>query len=157
MQPEHLLAAIRLSETAVQADHGGPFGAVIVRDGRIVGEGGNRVTSTNDPTAHAEIVAIRDACQHLHTFSLAGCEMYVSCEPCPMCLGAIFWARVERVYFAATRRDAAMAGFDDARFYHEIALPPDQQSVPLVPVADFRPRALEILEAWQDKEDRVHY
>ncbi len=157
MQREHLLAAIRISKDSVQTHQGGPFGAVVLRGGSVVGEGGNRVTAANDPTAHAEIVAIRDACARLRTFSLAGCELFVNCEPCPMCLGAIYWARIERVFFAATRRDAAQAGFDDARFYDEIDLPPDRRSIPLIPVDDLRDAALEVLEAWRNKEDRLPY
>src|SRR5262245_29961376 len=118
-----LREAIRLSIDKMQANEGGPFGAVIVRDGQIIGRGWNRVTSTNDPTAHAEIVAIRDACSRLKTFSLAGCEIYSSCEPCPLCLAAIFWARLDRIFYAATCEDAAAAGFDDGILYRELALP----------------------------------
>ena len=114
---------------------GGPFGAVIVRDGAVIAEGWNQVTPTNDPTAHAEIVAIRNACASLKSFSLEGCELYTSCEPCPMCLGAIYWARLERLYYANSRQDAARIGFDDDFIYREIALPLDGRTIPAVHVA----------------------
>src|SRR5690606_30414999 len=118
--PKFLRAAISLSLEKMQANEGGPFGAVIVRDGEIIGRGWNRVIATNDPTAHAELVAIRDACSQVKTFSLAGCELYTSCEPCPMCLAAILWARLDCVHYAATADDAAAAGFDDQHLYNEI-------------------------------------
>ena len=123
MNHTFLREAIRLSIESLDANQGGPFGAVIVRGDEIVGRGWNRVTTANDPTAHAEIVAIRDACKRLNTFSLAGCELYSSCEPCPMCLAAIYWSRLDSLVFAATRDDAADAGFDDALFYEELARP----------------------------------
>ena len=112
--------AIELAQNGVDNDQGGPFGCVITKDGQIVGEGCNEVTSTNDPTAHAEIVAIRAACRNLESFQLTGCVVYTSCEPCPMCLGAIYWARPSAIYFAGTREDAAAAGFDDELFYDEL-------------------------------------
>jgi tRNA(Arg) A34 adenosine deaminase TadA len=112
--------AIALAQNGVDQNHGGPFGCVIAKDGQIVGEGCNRVTSTNDPTAHAEIVAIREACKNMDSFQLDGCVIYTSCEPCPMCLGAIYWARPAGMFFAATREDAAAAGFDDELFYDEL-------------------------------------
>ena len=118
-----LLEAIRIAAEKMEAGEGGPFGAVVVKEGDIVGRGWNRVTSAHDPTAHAEIEAIRDACATLGTFSLAGCEIYASCEPCPMCLAAIYWARIDTLYFAASRNDAANAGFDDALIYNEISKP----------------------------------
>jgi len=118
MSQEFLREAIRLSLEKMEAGDGGPFGAVVVQNGRIVVRGWNRVTSTNDPTAHAEIVAIRDACANLNTFSLAGCQIYTSCEPCPMCFAAIYWSRLERIYYAATGQDAEAAGFDDCHFSH---------------------------------------
>ena len=155
MHQQFLREAIRFSMKRMQDGEGGPFGAVVARDGTIVGTGFNRVTSTNDPTAHAEIVAIRDACSKLGTFSLAGCEIYASCEPCPMCLAAIYWARLERLHYAATRQDAAEAGFDDARIYHEIALPPAARSIPTV--QDLRDEALTAFRAWAKKDDRVEY
>ena len=155
MHRDFLREAIRLSVQKMRAGQGGPFGAVVIKDGRIVGTGFNRVTSTNDPTAHAEIVAIRQACRRLGTFSLAGCEIYASCEPCPMCLAAIYWARLEGLYYAASREDAAGAGFDDAHIYGQIALPPDARSLPTT--QDLRPEALAAFEAWAKKNDRVEY
>ena len=147
--------AIRLSRHAVDGGHGGPFGAVVVRDGKIVGRGFNKVISSNDPTAHAEVVAIRAACRRLHSFSLAGCELYASCEPCPMCLAAIYWARIKKVYFAGTREDAAGAGFDDARFYDELARAAKNRSLILRPM--MRKEALPVFEAWNKKNDKVPY
>ena len=122
--------AIELADEAVRVGRGGPFGAVVVRDGAIVGAGSNEVTSTNDPTAHAEVVAIRRACLALGTFGLAGCVLYASCEPCPMCLGAIYWAHLDRLYFAAGREDAEQAGFDDGHIYRELALEPAARMLP---------------------------
>ena len=122
--------AIRLAVENVKAGLGGPFGALVVKDGELVASGVNRVTSTNDPTAHAEVVAIRAACRQLASFQLTGCELYTSCEPCPMCLGAIFWARPARFYYACTREDAARSGFDDAHIYHELGSPPGERSIP---------------------------
>ena len=122
-------AAIELAEQGMRGGHGGPFGCVIVQRGAIVGRGHNRVTSSNDPTAHAEIVAIRAACAALATFRLDDCELFTSCEPCPMCLAAIYWARIPRVWFANTRADAAASGFDDERLYRELALPLPQRAV----------------------------
>jgi len=150
-----LREAIQLSIDRMQAGEGGPFGAVVVKDGQVVGRGWNRVVSTNDPTAHAEIVAIRDACSRLGTFSLAGCEIYVSCEPCPMCLAAIYWARITQLFYAATREDAAKAGFDDERIYREIGLPPDVRSVRAS--QDLREEALAAFNAWREKPDRTQY
>ncbi len=122
--------AIALAVENVRAGRGGPFGALVVKDGQLVASGVNLVTSTNDPTAHAEVVAIRAACQALGSFQLNGCEIYASCEPCPMCLGAIYWARPLKYYFACTRKRAAEAGFDDALIYDELNLAPEQRSVP---------------------------
>ena len=150
-----LRQAIRLSMEKMRDDEGGPFGAAVVRDGQIVGVGWNRVTSANDPTAHAEIVAIRDACSSLGTFCLSGCELYSSCEPCPMCLAAVYWARIDRIYYAATREDAAGAGFDDACFYDQIALPPLERSIPAT--QHLREEALAAFAAWAKKEDRIEY
>jgi tRNA(Arg) A34 adenosine deaminase TadA len=155
MQERFLREAIQLSIDHARAGRGGPFGAVVVRGGEIVGRGSNRVTSTNDPTAHAEIVAIREACRNLDTFTLAGCEIYASCEPCPMCLAAIYWARLDGLYCAATREDAAAAGFDDVRIYDEIALPPAERSV--VAVQALRPKALAAFDAWRKNDQRVAY
>lgn len=127
--------------------HGGPFGAVVVKDGRIVGRGRNQVILTNDPTAHAEIAAIRGACRYLESYSLHGCELYSSCEPCPMCLGAIYWARIERLYFGCTRFDAELIGFDDGIFYQEINQPYQLRSLKTEQL--MRDHAFEIFEKWR--------
>ncbi|HEX4771002.1 MAG TPA: deaminase, partial [Bryobacteraceae bacterium] len=121
---------VELAVDNVREGGGGPFAAIVVRDDEIVGTGVNSVTASNDPTAHAEIVAIRAACQALHSFQLTGCDLYTSCEPCPMCLGAIYWARPTRFYFSATRRDAALGGFDDELIYEELLLPPEKRVIP---------------------------
>ncbi len=134
---------------------GGPFGAVIVKDGAMIAEGGNRVTSSNDPTAHAEIVAIRAACVALNSFSLQGCEIYASCEPCPMCLAAIYWARLERVYFANDRADAARIGFDDELVQREVAAPPGARRIPMIRLLGDEARRA--FEAWEKKPDKVRY
>ncbi len=155
MNIDFLREAIRLSVEKMEANEGGPFGAVVVRNGEIVGRGWNRVTSTNDPTAHAEVVAIRDACSRLKSFSLAGCEIYSSCEPCPLCLAAIYWSRLDRIYYAATCDDAAAAGFDDRSFYQEIRKPASERAV-LMEQA-LRDEALLALQAWAKKEDRIRY
>jgi tRNA(Arg) A34 adenosine deaminase TadA len=130
MHEQFMRHAIRLAAGNVRLGGGGPFGAVIVRGGKVIGEGVNRVTATNDPTAHAEIVAIRDACHTLRRFDLRGAVIYSSCEPCPMCLAAIYWARLDALYYAATRQDAARAGFDDEFFYRQVSLPPEARSLP---------------------------
>jgi guanine deaminase len=155
MNTAFLHEAIRLSIEKMVANEGGPFGAVVVRSQQIVGRGWNRVTSTNDPTAHAEIVAIRDACSRLKTFSLAGCEIYSSCEPCPLCLAAIYWSRLDRIYYAATCEDAASAGFDDRNFYRELAKPVGDRSIPMEQA--LREVACVALNAWTKKEDRIRY
>ncbi len=147
--------AIRLAVRGVRRGDGGPFGAVVVKDGVIIGRGWNTVTSRNDPTAHAEIVAIRRACRRLGSFRLDGCVLYASCEPCPMCLAAIYWARIKRVYFAATRDDAAGAGFDDARFYKEIARPAGKRRLQTRRVA--HPEARSAFRAWQGRAEKVSY
>lgn len=147
--------AIRISLQKMRKNEGGPFGAVVVKGGRIVGRGWNRVTSTNDPTAHAEIMAIRDACQRLKTFSLEGCELYTSCEPCPMCLAAIYWARLKRVYFGNTRMDAARIGFDDELLYREVARPISKRSLSMKPL--LREEALVAFVEWQCKADKIPY
>ncbi|MCK5520874.1 MAG: nucleoside deaminase [Candidatus Marinimicrobia bacterium] len=134
---------------------GGPFGAVIVKDGKIVGRGGNRVTASNDPTAHAEITAIRDAGKNLHTFDLKGCVIYSSCEPCPMCLAAIYWARIDAVHYGSQRQDAAKAGFDDDFIYKELALDPDDRQVSTHSVD--RDKALDIFTKWTEKTDKIAY
>lgn len=155
MNLDFLREAIRLSIEKMEANEGGPFGAVVVRNGEIVGRGWNRVTSTNDPTAHAEVVAIRDACSRLKTFSLAGCDIYSSCEPCPLCLAAIYWSRLDRIYYAATCDDAAASGFDDRNLYREIKKPADERSI-LMEQA-LRDEALVALQAWVKNEDRIRY
>lgn len=155
MNPDWMREAIRLSREKMAANEGGPFGAIVVRKQEIVGWGWNRVTSTNDPTAHAEVTAIRDACSRLKTFALHDCEIYCSCEPCPMCLAAIYWARISRVCFAASGVDAANAGFDDRHFYEELGLPPSQRSIPMV--QGFADEARLVLKAWSQKEDRIKY
>lgn len=147
--------AVALSVDSMRANRGGPFGAVIVRDGKIVAEGTNEVTSANDPTAHAEIVAIRRACAALATFELDDCEIYTSCEPCPMCLGAIYWTRLARIYYANTRDDAARIGFDDALLYREIAQPLDARKIPTLRLAP--PQAAAAFEEWACKPDKVRY
>ncbi len=147
--------AIELSLDNVRAGTGGPFAAVIVQDGRMVAEGANLVTSTNDPTAHAEMVAIRKACQTLNRFHLDGCEMYATCEPCPMCLGAAYWARLDRVFYANTRDDAAEIGFGDRFIYEELASPHATRRIPLVQV--LRDEALAAFREWRRKLDRIDY
>ena len=134
---------------------GGPFGCVIVKDGKIIGEGANQVTSSNDPTAHAEVVAIREACRTLGTFSLAGCEIYASCEPCPMCLASIYWARLDKAYFANNREDAAEIGFDDSFLYDEVAKPIDQRSLSLIHLPS--EEAGSIFQEWRNKADKIPY
>lgn len=147
--------AIELSRIHMAAGEGGPFGAVVVRDGLIVGEGWNQVTSSHDPTAHAEVTAIRAACAKLATFELRGCEIYTSCEPCPMCLAAIYWARLDRMYYANTRSDAAAIQFDDAWLYREVALPLNARSLPAVQM--LRDEALAAFQAWEKKADKIPY
>ena len=147
--------AIALALENLQSGLGGPFAALVVRDGKIIAEGANRVTSTNDPTAHAEVVAIREACKKLSNFELTGCEMYTTCEPCPMCLGAIYWARPARVYFACTAADASKSGFDDSFIYQEIAQPHASRKIPMTPL--MRDEALALFRAWDAKSDKVRY
>jgi len=148
-------AAIRLARAKMRADGGGPFGAIIVRQDKIVGRGWNQVTSTNDPTAHAEVAAIRDACQRLKTFRLDDCELYTSCEPCPMCLSAVYWARLKKIYYGNTRRDAARIAFDDEHIYREMAKPVGQRS--LIMKQLLRAEALKVFAEWQAKPDKVRY
>ncbi len=151
---ELMREAIRLSIENV-ANGGGPFGAVIARDGEIIATGVNRVTANNDPTAHAEVSAIRSASQRLDTFNLSDCEIFTSCEPCPMCLGAIYWARLKKVYYANTKADAKAIGFDDSFIYDELALPQDKRKLPAE--AMLRNEAIKAFEAWQGKEDKTEY
>lgn len=147
--------AIELSVENVRTGRGGPFGSVIVRNGSVIAEGTNRVTATNDPTAHAEIVAIRAACEKLGAFELKGCEIYASCEPCPMCLGAIYWARLDRIYFAGTAADASDADFDDSFIYREITKPQQQRRIAMVLL--MREQALEAFRLWKAKPDKISY
>ena len=147
--------AIELASDGMNSGQGGPFGCVVVKNGEIVGEGNNRVTSTNDPTAHAEIVAIRNACKSLNSFQLDGCSIYTSCEPCPMCLGAIYWARPEKVFFACTREDAAAAGFDDEHIYEELGKPNEERERVMTNL--LRDKGLALFEAWNSKTDKVAY
>ena len=147
--------AIELARQGVENNQGGPFGCVIAKDGQIVGEGCNEVTSSNDPTAHAEIVAIRAACEKLNSFQLDGCTVYTSCEPCPMCLGAIYWARPKAIYYAGTRDDAAAAGFDDELIYSELEKPNDQRQLKMVSL--LRDGAHNIFRLWIEKPDKKEY
>ena len=147
--------AIRLSRRKMRANQGGPFGAVIVRKGKIIARGWNRVTAVADPTAHAEITAIRDACKRLGRFHLDDCELYTSCEPCPMCLGAIYWARLKRVYYGTTRADAAAIHFDDLFIYNEMRLPASRRAIPMKSL--LRTEALKAFAEWRKKADKVLY
>ncbi len=154
-EEKFMMEAISLSQNGVRNNEGGPFGCVIVKDDKVVGRGNNKVTSSNDPTAHAEVVAIRDACKNLGTFQLNDCEIYTSCEPCPMCLGAIYWARPKVVYFANKREDAAGIGFDDSMIYEEFVCDLDKRKIPIINIA--REDALKIFEEWKGKEDKIKY
>jgi guanine deaminase len=147
--------AIQLSIENVRSGRGGPFGAVIVKDGRIIAEGTNQVTSINDPTAHAEVLAIREAGRKLGTFQLRGCEIYTSCEPCPMCLGAIYWAHLARIYFANRAADASAIGFDDSLIYREFAQPHSARRIPMIET--MREEALAAFRAWEEKPDKITY
>ena len=147
--------AIELSVANVRSGRGGPFGAVIAQDGRIIAEGVNLVTSTEDPTAHAEMNAIREACRTLGRFHLTGCDIYASCEPCPMCLGAIYWARLDRIFFAGSRSDAAEAGFSDARIYEELSAPTGKRTIGMEQF--LRDEALAAFDEWRNKQDRIDY
>ena len=155
MNKKFMRAAIRLSIQMMRRGQGGPFGAVVVRKGKVVGRGFNRVTSANDPTAHAEIVAIRAACQRLKTFQLDDCELYTSCEPCPMCLSAIYWARLRRVFYGNTRQDAARIDFDDDFIYREVALPLGKRTLRMKQL--LHAEALAAFAEWQQKPDKVRY
>lgn len=148
-------AAIRLSLQKMRENHGGPFGAIVVCGGKIIGSGWNRVTSSNDPTAHAEVTAIRGACQKLKSFQLDNCELYTSCEPCPMCLAAIYWARLRKVYYANTRKDAAAIEFDDDFIYREIMQPVSRRKIPMKQL--LRKEALKVFVEWTKKPDKIRY
>ncbi len=155
-QDEYFLReAIQLAREGMTTGQGGPFGAIVVKEGQIVGRGCNQVTSTNDPTAHAEVVAIRDACRTLGTFQLDGCTLYASCEPCPMCLGAIYWARPGRIVFGAAHTDAAGAGFDDQFIYEELAKPRDERHIPMQ--QHLRHEADTVFSEWIALENRMSY
>ncbi|GMT45156.1 MAG: tRNA-specific adenosine deaminase [bacterium] len=147
--------AISLAEENVKTLQGGPFGAVVVKGGKVVGIGRNKVTRDNDPTAHAEVVAIRNAAKNLGTFDLSGCQIYSSCEPCPMCLGAIYWARFDKLYYAATKDDAARAEFDDSFIYKEFALPKEERSI--LSVQMMRENAVKVFDVWIKTENKIPY
>lgn len=156
MEHEYFLKeAIRIAREGMRKNLGGPFGAIVVKDGKIIGKGCNRVAGDKDPTAHAEIVAIRDACRELDHFQLEDCTIYSSCEPCPMCLGAIFWARPRALYYAAGRKDAAAADFDDAHIYEQIDLAPERRKIPGIQL--LREEGLELFREWMQKEDKTIY
>ena len=147
--------AIAEAHKGMKSNEGGPFGAVVVKGQKVIGKGNNRVTSNNDPTAHAEIIAIREACEHLQSFQLNGCIIYTSCEPCPMCLGAIYWARPDQVFYAGTKEDAATAGFDDAFIYREIDLQHHRRSIAFTGM--LQSEAQELFKHWIDKSDKTPY
>jgi tRNA(Arg) A34 adenosine deaminase TadA len=155
MTSKFMREAIRISIAKMRANCGGPFGAVVVCGGKIVGRGWNQVTSTNDPTAHAEVTAIRDACRRLKTFQLEDCELYTSCEPCPMCLSAIYWSRLKKVFYGNTRQDAAKIEFDDEMIYHEVSLPIRKRKIPMKSL--LRGEALKAFAEWREKADKIRY
>lgn len=154
-EKKFLERAIELSRQGMQSGKGGPFGCVIVKDGKIIGEGCNEVTTTNDPTAHAEVVAIRNACRHLSDFQLTGCDIFASCEPCPMCLGAIYWARPKRVFYANTKNDAAAINFDDRFIYEELGKDNHQRQIEFI--HEPHPEAREVFEQWMKMENKTVY
>jgi guanine deaminase len=155
MNAEFMWEAIRLSIQNIRDGKGGPFACVVVKDGKIIARGTNMVTSANDPTAHAEVVAIRNACKELKTFQLSGCEIYTSCEPCPMCLGAIYWARPDKIYYANERSDAAKIGFDDEFLYEEISKKISHRKIPTMQL--MREEALAAFHEWEQKHDKIQY
>jgi guanine deaminase len=155
LDSEFMQRALSLALENVQSGRGGPFAALVVRDRKVIAAATNNVALAHDPTAHAEIVAIRQACQKLGEFHLAGCEIYASCEPCPMCLAAIYWSRLDRIYFAATAADAAKAGFDDSFIYQEVCKPHAQRKIPMVQL--MREEALNPFRAWEQKPDKISY
>ena len=154
MKNEFMKKAIDLSIESVN-NGGGPFGCIIVKDNKIISEGSNQVTSTNDPTAHGEIVAIRSACEKLNNFSLSGCELYSNCEPCPMCLSAVYWARIDKIYYANTREDAQKIDFDDSFIYSEFQKEISQRKIPIFQM--MRNEALKAFELWDKKKDKIKY
>jgi guanine deaminase len=155
MYKEIMAEALRLAAENVLAGTGGPFAAIVTRGNDILARGSNLVTSSNDPTAHAEVIAIRRACHALKTFQLNGCEIYTTCEPCPMCLGAIYWARLDRIYYAASREDAAAAGFDDSLIYREVAAPIDRRAIPIVNL--MREEGCEPMQVWKSFQEKITY
>ena len=155
MEKKYMEEAIKMAQNGIRNNEGGPFGAVVVKNGEIIGRGNNRVTSTNDPSAHAEVVAIRDACNRLGNFQLEGCEIYTSCEPCPMCLGAIYWARPDKVYFGCTKNDAAEINFDDDFIYKELELPLDERKIEFTQIMEEDARA--VFKEWENKNDKISY
>jgi guanine deaminase len=155
MHNAFMARAIQLSLENVRSGTGGPFGAVVVKGGKVVAEGVNRVTATNDPTAHAEVLAIRAGCERLRCFELHGCDLYTSCEPCPMCLGAIYWARISKVYFGNRASDAAKIGFDDSAIYAEISQPHAQREIPMIQM--MREEALAAFQLWEELPGKVPY
>lgn len=155
MQKKFMNKATELARKGFKQNLGGPFGCVIVKNGTIIAEGNNRVLADNDPTAHAEVIAIRNACKALKHFQLTDCDIYTTCEPCPMCLGAIYWARPARIFYAATRDDAAQAGFDDDFIYKELDLPPSERNIPMI--AMNHNEAVQLFSEWISKEDKTEY
>jgi len=151
----YMKEAIDTAIESVLSNEGGPFGCVIIKDGKIIGKGNNRVTSTNDPTAHAEVIAIREACKALNSFQLDDCFIYTSCEPCPMCLGAIYWARPKKVYYGCNKSDAAKSGFDDDFIYKELDLDPAKRTIPFEQIN--REIALKAFKTWEEKDDKIEY
>ena len=154
-EKQFMILAIEESAKGMQAGHGGPFGCVIVKGNEIVGRGHNRVLIGNDPTAHAEVVAIRDACANLQTFQLDDCEIYCSCEPCPMCFGAIYWARPAKIFYANTKQDAAAIGFDDQFIYDQLEIPMHERKIPLISIK--MDEAWAVFEDWKSKNDKTQY
>lgn len=155
MEKKFMVEAIKMAQNGIRNNEGGPFGAVVVKNGEIIGRGNNRVTSTNDPSAHAEVVAIRDACNKLGSFQLEGCDIYTSCEPCPMCLGAIYWARPDKVYFGCTKKDAAEIDFDDDFIYRELELPLDKRKIEFTQIME--EDAKRVFQEWENKNDKISY
>ena len=154
-EQKFLERAIELSREGMQSGKGGPFGCVIVKDGKIIGEGCNQVATTNDPTAHAEVVAIRNACKTLGNFQLSGCDVYASCEPCPMCLSAIYWSHISKIFYGNTKKDAADINFDDDFIYQEIPKAPQERKIPMLQLS--RSEALKAFELWTEKADKITY
>jgi tRNA(Arg) A34 adenosine deaminase TadA len=155
MSADLMRRAIALALENIRSGRGGPFAALVAKDGKVIAEGANSVTATNDPTAHAEIVAIRAACRALENFQLTGCDLYTTCEPCPMCLGAIYWARPARVFYAGAAADAAAAGFDDAFIYDELKRPPQSRRIPVIQL--MREESLAVFEAWNQQPNKTAY